>query len=102
MRVARIENQRLTRRERVPKETGEARIPAFRHSRGVPRGRFFLRVVINVEVFGLEQPEVETVVMNLVATEVLRLRAARRTKQRHHTDDCRRRVPDHGHPWVWA
>ena len=58
---------------------------------------FFLGVVIDVEVRGLKDSKIESIVVDLIAAEVLRFRDARggeRGKQAH--DD--RRAPKHGHP----
>jgi hypothetical protein len=49
-------------------------------------------------MFGLENPELEAVVVNLITAEVLGFGGSRAGKNRNQTDDDRR-APHHGHPW---
>ena len=41
------------------------------HARGLADDLLFLRVIVDLEVFGLKNPEVERVVLDLVSAEVL-------------------------------
>jgi hypothetical protein len=83
----------------VCEDPREARVPALRHPCRVARGGFLFSVVVNVEMVGLEEAELEAVVMHLVPPEVLRVRAACRRKEREQRHDGYRAVPNHGHPW---
>jgi hypothetical protein len=56
---------------------GEPCIPALGHATGVARSRFFSRIEVDVEVLGLEGPEVEAFVLNSVAAEILSLQRGR-------------------------
>jgi hypothetical protein len=97
MGMARVENDRLPLVEAVIEQRGEARVPPLRHARCVPRRRFLLGVVIDVEVLGPEHTEVEAVVLDLVASEVLRIR--RRGCEQHRRERQTDHRPWHGHPW---
>ncbi len=65
-----IEHDRLAR-ERVIEHAGEARVPAFGHSADVVYDVRFLIVVVDVEVLGTESLEIEVLVLDFVAPEVL-------------------------------
>ena len=85
--VRRIENERLARLHLVLEDARQARIPALGHAadaRGV-LALFFIE--IDVEVIGLQHFELEVLVLDLVASEVLRLRGRRgRQEQTRKTD----------------
>jgi hypothetical protein len=49
---------------------------------------------------GLENAEIEMVVADFIAAEVLRFGRACGRDQRNETHDDRRE-PNHGHPWAW-
>ena len=59
MRVAGIKDERLTAGELMVEQLREARIPPLGHPRSVSRRRLFLRVVVNIEVLGLQDLEIE-------------------------------------------
>src|SRR5690242_12818439 len=50
---------------------GETRVPAFSEAAHLAGGLGLARVVIHVEMFGRENREIELLVLDLVATEVL-------------------------------
>ena len=92
MRVAGVQHDRRTLGERVPEDSREARIPAFRHARRDGRRLGFVRVIVDVEVRGRQDLESEAVVLDLVRSKVLgrrrrRQRARQRKRQRHRFDD---------------
>ena len=68
----RIQHQGLTPPQLVCKKPGQPGIPAFRHPRHNTRGLGLLRVVIDVEVFGGQHPEIKGPELHLVAPEILR------------------------------
>jgi hypothetical protein len=45
-------------------------------------GRFFIRVVVNVEMLGLENAEIKLIVSDLVSAEVLRVGGLRNSQHR--------------------
>ncbi len=65
-----------------PRQTG---IPPLSHARGVERRGAFGRVVVHLEVLGLDDAEVEVLVLDLVLPEVLR--QERRHPEQH--EGCR-------------
>ena len=54
-------------------QLGQARVPALGHARRHPGRVFLFRVVVDVEVVGLQDLEVEVLVLNLVPAEVAAL-----------------------------
>ena len=70
--LAAVEHQRLPRVELVIEQRREARVPALGELRRDARRALFARVVIDVEVFGGENAEIEVDVLDLVAAEILR------------------------------
>ena len=70
MRTAGVKDQGLAPSQLVREQAGNPPVPPLRHSRGYARGGFFLRVVIDVEMIGLKDLEVELVVLDLVLAEV--------------------------------
>ena len=77
VRVVGVEDDRLALVELVLQDGREAVVPALGHPRHVARGLVHALVVVDVEVLGLEDPEVEVVVADLVAAEVLGLGGGR-------------------------
>ena len=57
--LAAVEHERLASGELVIEQRREARVPALGQLGGDARGAFFARVVIDVEVLGRENPEIE-------------------------------------------
>src|SRR4029453_19153033 len=76
----------LTVAQLMIEQPGEARVPALSEARRHPRRVLFFRVVIDVEVIGLQDLEVELLVLNLVATEVGTL--CRCPKRNRQDDEC--------------
>jgi hypothetical protein len=72
MSVAGVQDDRDAAIERMIEDRREARVPALGHSRRLLHGVALLGVIVNVEVRRLENAELEPVVLNLVAPEVLR------------------------------
>ncbi len=99
--VAGVEHEGLPPHETVLQHLREARVPALRHARRVAGRVLFFGVVVDVEVFGLKNPEIEAVVADLVAAEVLGFGRSGTGKDRNQTDDGRR-APHHGHPWGYG
>ncbi len=73
VRVVGVEEDGLLVAERVQVGAAVALVPALGHPSGVADGLLGLGVVVDLEVLGLERPELEAVVLHLVAPEVLRL-----------------------------
>ena len=55
----------------------QAGVGTFRHASGIEGARPLVRIVVDVEVFGLNGLEVEAPVLHLVLTEILRPAAHR-------------------------
>src|SRR5258705_8835870 len=103
VRMARVEDDGLAVRERVVEQLRVARVPALGHARGLPGDLFLFGVVVDVEVLGLQRPELEPPVLHLVAPEVLRVRRPRNHWQRRRRETyeyCR--APEHGAPLSWS
>ena len=73
VRAARVEHDRLAASERLAEEGREPRAPALGEARHLADLRLFLRVVVDVEVLGLQDLEIEVAVLDLVLSEVLGL-----------------------------
>ncbi len=86
---ARIEDERLTRGQLVVEQLRKARVPALGHPRGHLRRGLFLRVVIDVEVVGLQYFEIEFPVLNLIAAEVAALGMGNRRQPQQNAQGCR-------------
>ena len=67
-----VEDQRLAAAQLVVQQLREPRVPALGHPRGHPRRGFLLRVEVDVEMFGLQDLEVELPVLHLVPAEIAR------------------------------
>src|SRR6266487_2297341 len=52
--------------------SGGEEVPPLGHPRGVQRRRPLGRIVVDLEVLGLDDPEIEGLVLDLVLPEVLR------------------------------
>ena len=84
-----VQDHWLSAPQILTEKTGEAGVPSLGHPCRVTCGIAFLRVEIDVEVLRLQHLEGELAVLNLVATEVLRLsdRPSQRDAQRQHDAD---------------
>ena len=80
--LAAVEHERLPAVELVVEQRREARVPTLGQLRRDARRALFARVVIDVEMFGGENAEVEVDVLDLVAAEILC--AGRRCAEQHH------------------
>ncbi len=79
LRVARVQHDRLARGKGEAERGRQPGVPALGKPACLDRGVVLRRVVVNIEVRALEDPEVEIVVVHLVAAERLRAgRACRR------------------------
>ena len=76
VRRAGVEHQRLAVLHLVLEDRGEPRVPALRQAGRQLRRRLLLGVVVDVEVLGLEDLEVEVPVLDLVLAEVLGARGS--------------------------
>ena len=76
VRARREEHDRLLLAELMVQHARQAGVRALRHARRVARRVPFLRVVVDQEMFGLENLPLEVVVLDLVLAEVV-LRARR-------------------------
>jgi hypothetical protein len=95
-----VENQRLTAAQLVPHHGAEAGVPALGHPAGDVRRLALVRVEIHVEVVGLQHLEIEVLVLDLVAAEVLGLGRSREDQQGQTDERCQQsyhRAPD-SHP----
>ena len=70
--MARVVDDVLTTSEPVIQETRKARVPALCKDAGQFGGLTLLIVKVDIEVFRLENFEIEVLVLHLVPTEVLR------------------------------
>ena len=59
VRMRRVEHERLPSAQLVPEEPLEARVPAFRHPRGDVDPFTLFRVVVDVEMLGLQDLKIE-------------------------------------------
>ena len=84
-------------RKCVLEDTREACVPPFGHACSMAHGLFFLRVVVDVEMLGLDDAEVELVVADFVTSEVLSVGGSRRCEGRYERHEYQR-APNHGAP----
>ena len=84
LRRAGVEDQRLAAVQLVIEDAGQPGIPPLRHASGVCRCLFLGGIEMDVEVLGLEHPEIEAFVLDFVPAEVLGLdrRRQRREEER--------------------
>ena len=71
IRVAGVQDQRLAAVQPMVEDLGEPGVPALRQAPRLLGGRPLRRIVVHVEVIGLEDLEIEAAVLDLVAPEVL-------------------------------
>jgi hypothetical protein len=71
VRVAGVQDQGLAAPELVAEDVRQAGVPPLGHPRRQVDGFLFGRIVVDVEVLGLEHLEVEVLILDLVAAEVL-------------------------------
>ncbi len=76
-----VEDQRLAAAQRMIEHALEPRQPPFRHPRGNIDALSLLRVVVDIEVFSLQDLEREIPLLDVVASEILLRRA--RNQHRH-------------------
>ena len=88
LRVAAVEDDRLAFAELVMERGREAIVPTLGHSCSVQRRGVLRGVVVDIEVRRDEHPEVEVVVVDLVATERLRGGRSRRQHAQHEAEDA--------------
>ena len=93
VRLRGVQDDRLAALKLVVQDAGEARVPPLRHACCVERRRALGRIVIDLEVIGLDDLEVEGPVLDLVLPEVLR-RQRRRARERQRRHCCC--DPSHG------
>ena len=84
--MTRVEHQWLAVAQRVTEHAREVIVPAFGHPPGLIDGFLLGRVVIDVEVRGLQDAEVETAILHLVLAEVLRLGAVGQQERERHEE----------------
>ena len=72
IRMRRVQNQRLPAGQCVIQSTLETGVPSLGHSRGDLDPFTLARIKIDVEMLGLQNLKIEFLVLDLVATEVLR------------------------------
>jgi hypothetical protein len=94
VRVAGVQDQGLLTVELVVQETAYASVPSFGHATGLADDGLHLGIVIDVEVLGLEHLRIESLVLDLVAAEVLGIRGRRQDdraqQQRQKKEKCPR------------
>jgi hypothetical protein len=66
-----MEDERLAAPQLVIEDSRKARIPAFCHSSSNLGCLLVFRVKINIKVLSLHHPELETLILNLVPSEIL-------------------------------
>ncbi len=71
LRCAGVEDQRLAAGQLVVEDARQPGVPPFRHPCCMDCGGFLRRIEVDVEVLGLEHPEVEALVLDFVSAEVL-------------------------------
>ena len=69
-----VDDQRLPAAQLVAQNRRQARVPPFRHAPSLGRQLRFLIVEVDIEMLGLENLEVERLILNGVAAEILRVR----------------------------
>ena len=90
-----VEHERLPPAQLVAEHAAEPRVPAFGHPRGDVDPFARARVEVDVEVLGLQDLKIELLVLDLVASEVLR-RDWRGQKENDAGDDHSRDVLNSG------
>jgi hypothetical protein len=107
MSVAGVQDDRDAAIERMIEDRREARVPALGHPRRLLHGVALLGVIVNVEVRRLENAELEPIVLNFVAPEVLRAGRERGQQQSgergdghalHHGHSCAPAVSEEAPP----
>ena len=71
--VVRVKNQRLATAQLVAQHRGYSRVPPFGHARRLSSSVGFVIIEVDVEVLGLQNLEVERLILNGVAAEILRV-----------------------------
>ena len=74
LRAAGIQDERLAASQFMGEDSGQAGVPSLGHARGHAGRRFLLGVVIDIEVLGLEDLELEDAILDLVLAEISDLR----------------------------
>jgi hypothetical protein len=85
---ARVHDERLARAEVVVQQARQTGIPPLRHEYQVLDGDILFRVVVDVEVLGLQDLEVEALILDLVLPEVLRMSRVADAAKQHHDHRC--------------
>src|SRR5690606_26213324 len=86
-----VQDDRRLARQVVAEHARQAAVPAFGHPRGILRGRRRGRIEVQVEVLRLQDAEVERLVLDLVAAEILRSSLSRKEDGREDQPGERRR-----------
>ena len=81
IRIVGIENDRLLFLELVNEDLGMPIIPSLKHPGRILHRSLRFRIVVDLEVFGLQNLKVEIVVLHLISTEVLGV-------GRHYDQEC--------------
>ena len=103
VRLVGVQDERFPLAEPVVEEALVAVVPPLGHAAGVPErrvGHGF--VAVEVEVLALQDPPVEALVLDLVATEVLGARLGREESARGEREEAcakERHLPDHSTSW---
>src|SRR5688572_2146592 len=82
-----VQDERLPPGGLAAEEVGQALPPPLREAAGRVDRLAILLVEVDVEVLGLEHPELERLVLNLVCAEVLCRRRLRHQRQQRRGDD---------------
>src|SRR5205085_6442586 len=101
VRVRRIEDERLTAGQFVAQEATEPGAPSLRHTGGDVDPFTLLGVVKNIEVLRLQHLEVELLVLDFVAPEVLR-GSRRRCCNEYRYDERRYKTSPVNHAAAWC
>jgi hypothetical protein len=99
-RVTAVQDERLGPPERVPQHARQAAVPSLGEAGGQARGGFLARVVVDGEMLGIEDLEVEVHVLDFVSSELLRPDVAaawpgQKCQQRHNAQQ--RKAYDSSH-----
>jgi hypothetical protein len=92
--VGGVQNDRLPFPELVVQHLGQAGVAAFRHAGGVHGRDPLALVVVDVEVLGLDDLEIELAVLDPVAPEILGVEESRREQQE---EECREGASEHNY-----
>src|SRR5260221_2658779 len=100
IRAGGVDDDRLATLELVVQDARQARVAALRHPRGVEGGGALFGIVVDLEVLGLDDFEVEGAVLDLVLPELRREGTSAQRRER--PNRCQRSADTSHAPYPFA